>query len=59
MISETKLDQTLPACQFSMDWYSIPLHLDRDGNGNGILLYISEDIPAVIYIVLNMIDLLS
>ena len=46
MISETKLDDSFPEGQFSIDGYHTPFRYDRNGNGGGILLYIREDIPA-------------
>ena len=45
MISETKLDESLPPVQFLLDGYCGPFRFDRDGNGGGILLYIRDDIP--------------
>ena len=40
MISETKLDESFPPSQFFLDGYSVPFRFDRNGNGDGILLYI-------------------
>ena len=45
MISETKLDESFPTSQFFMKGFSSPHRLDRNCNGGGILLYIS-DIPS-------------
>ena len=50
MISETKLDDSLPIGQFLIDNFSEPIRLDRNKNGGGILLYIREDIPSNILI---------
>ena len=33
MISEAKLDESFPPNQFFLDGYSVPLRLDRNGNG--------------------------
>ena len=46
LISETKLDNTFPASQFSLYGYSEPHRLDRTANGGGLLLYLRSDIPA-------------
>ena len=46
MISETKLDESFPVGQFLIDGYSIPFRFDRNGNGDGTLLDIREDIPS-------------
>ena len=40
MISEGKLDESFPPCQFLLDGYSVPFRFNRNGNGGGILLYI-------------------
>ena len=46
LISESKLDDSFPEGQFTIDGYHAPFRLDRHGNGRGLLLYICEDIPA-------------
>ena len=46
MISETKLDETFPAVQFSLQGFCDPYGLDCNYNGGGIMLYIREDIPS-------------
>ena len=46
MISETKLDETFPAAQFSLQGFCDPYQFDRNRNGGGIMLYIREDIPS-------------
>ena len=46
MISETKLDETFPAAQFSLPGYCNPYRFDRNRNGGGIMLFIREDIPS-------------
>ena len=45
VITETKLDDTFPTAQFSIDGFSIPYRQDRNKNGGGILIYVREDIP--------------
>ena len=44
MISETKLDETFPAAQFSLQGFCDPYRFDCNCNGGGIMLYIREDI---------------
>ena len=46
MTSETKLDSRFPKGQFHLHGFSEPYRLDRNGNGRGILVFISEDIPS-------------
>ena len=46
MISETKLDESFPECQFFIDGYHTPFRCDWNGDGGGILLYVLEEIPA-------------
>ena len=46
IISETKLLETFPAAQFSLQGYCDPYRFDRNRNGSGIMLYIREDIPS-------------
>ena len=45
MISETKLDETFLAAQFSLQGFCDPYRFDRNRNGGGIMLYIKKDIP--------------
>ena len=46
VITETKLDNSYPPSQFSIDGVSKPYRLDRDKHGGGILIYIREDIQS-------------
>ena len=46
MISETKLDETFPTAQFSLQGFCDPYRFNRNRNGGGIMLYIREDIPS-------------
>ena len=48
LISETKLDETFPTRQFSIDGFTSPYRLDRNGFGDGLLAYVREDIPSKI-----------
>ena len=46
MISETKLDETFPAAQFSLQVFCDSYRFDRNSNSGGNMLYIREDIPS-------------
>ena len=46
IIYETKLDETFPAAQFSLQGFCDPYRFDRNHNGGGIMLYVREDIPS-------------
>ena len=46
MISETKLDLSFCTGQFHSHGFSEPYRFDRNSNGDGMLLYIHEDIPS-------------
>ena len=43
---ESKLDSSFPTSQFLIEGYSNPFRFDRNRNGGGILLCISEDRPC-------------
>ena len=45
MVSETKLDNSFPVGQFLIDGYGPPIRLDRDINGEGLMLFVRDDIP--------------
>ena len=46
MVTETKLDDSLPASQFNIKGFSTPFRLDWNKNGRGIILYIRSYIIA-------------
>ena len=46
LLSETKLDDSFPTGQLSLNGYSKPYRLYRSSNGGGILLYVRDDIPS-------------
>ena len=46
LISETKLNDTFPSGQFLINGYHVPLRLDRNDNGGGLLLYFRDHIPC-------------
>ena len=46
MITEIALDASFPNQQFSLEGYSLPIRLDRNQNGGGLLIYIQHGIAA-------------
>ena len=46
LISETKIDSTFPDGQFLITGFSTPFRKDRNANGGGLLLYVTNDIPT-------------
>ena len=48
MISESKLDDTFPTSQFVIDSFTEPFRLDCTRNGDGILLYVKNNITATL-----------
>ena len=46
LISETKLDDTLPLCQFILEGFTPPYRLHITESGGGLMLFIREDIPS-------------
>ena len=46
LISETKLDDSFPTAQFSLNGFSKPYRLDSSSSGAGVLLYVRDDIPS-------------
>ena len=46
MISETKIDDSFPVGQFLIEGVFTPYRLDLDSKGEGIFLYVREDIPS-------------
>ena len=45
MITEAKLDDSVPTMQFNIEGY-FTFRLDRNEQGGGILLYVRDDIPS-------------
>ena len=45
VITETKLDESFPSTQFSIDGFSNPVRLDRTSLGGGIMIFIRQNIP--------------
>ena len=50
LISETKLDESLPTAQFQMKGFSVPYRYDRNRKGAGLYMYIREDIQSTLLI---------
>ena len=46
VITETKLDNTFPVSQFHKDGFSMPYRLDRNRNGDDVIVYVREDMPS-------------
>ena len=46
MVSERKLDNSFPVSQLLIDVYTPSFRLDRDNNGEGIMLFVREDISC-------------
>ena len=49
IITESKLDETFPDSQFTMDGYSPPFRCGRNSNGDGVIIYVKEDIPCKVH----------
>ena len=45
MISETKLDNRFPHTLYHLKNFSNPYRLDRNSHGDGILVYVKDNIP--------------
>ena len=48
LISKSNFDSSFPSGQFIIKGCSKPFRLDRNQNGEGLLLYVREDIPCKI-----------
>ena len=59
MISETKLDSSIPQTQFRIGVYAPPFRYDRNSHDDGIFLFIREDIPAKIIIIVPLEKILK
>ena len=46
VITETKLDNSFPSRQFTINGFNLPFRLDRNTDGGGVLVYLREDIPC-------------
>ena len=45
LVSEIKLNHTFPICQFLIEVYQVPIRVDRNDHGGGLLLYFRDHIP--------------
>ena len=50
MISEIKLDDSFPEAQFYIEGFRTPFRLDRNKHSGGILLYVRNNIDAILLI---------
>ena len=46
LVSESKIDDTFPIGQFTMQHYHTPFREDRNGKGGGLILFIRNHIPC-------------
>ena len=46
IVSETKLDDSFPENQFTIEGYCSPFRYDRNSSGGGMIVFIREDIPC-------------
>ena len=46
VVTETKLDESFPKKQFTMEGYHLPFRVDRDNNGGGVMVIVKEHIPC-------------
>ena len=46
VISETKIENSFPVNQFSIDGYNLPYRLDRNQDRGGLLVYFRTGIPS-------------
>ena len=48
--SETKIDFFFASAKFHLSSYATPCRLERDANGDGILLFVRASIPSALLI---------
>ena len=46
MVSETKIDDSIPNGKLLIDEFSTPYRLDRNSNGGRLMLFVREDTPS-------------
>ena len=46
VVTESKLDESVPDNQFIMDGYSPPFRADRTAIGGGVIIYVRDDVPC-------------
>ena len=47
VVTETKIDESYPTSQFSIDGFSTPFRLDRNKSGGGVMIYVKEHLLCV------------
>ena len=47
VVTETKIDESYPNSQFSIDGFSTPFRLDRNKFGGGVMIYVKENLLCV------------
>ena len=55
LISETNINSSFPTAQFHIDGYTIHRR-NRGENGGGLVLYVREDVPSVLWIIDSEIE---
>ena len=45
-VSERKINESFPLGQVKINGFNAPCRLDRNSNGEGIMIFIREDLPA-------------
>ena len=46
VLTETKLDGSLPDSQFLVDGFSEQFRIDRNRSGGGVMIYVRDDNPS-------------
>ena len=46
VLMETKLDDSFPNSQLSVDGFSEPFRIDRNRSGGGVMIYVRDVIPS-------------
>ena len=46
VLTETKLDDSFPNLQFSVDGFSEPFRIDRNRSGGEVMIFVGDDIPS-------------
>lgn len=53
-VTETKLDHSFREAQFCLNGFSIPLRLDKNRKGVGLMIYLGDDITSKMLIKYNL-----
>ena len=46
VLTETKLDDSFPNSQFSVDRFSVPFRIDRNSSGDEVMFCVRDNIPS-------------